>query len=197
MTFYPVTRNDPINSDKLAEELEAAVPDTDGFTGTLPNLLVVATRELTAQEIALIESVVANHNPATQTENQVRLAALAAFLDSRMDDLKYGDYFYRLQKKLLDPWHPPRPNLTDRIAVVITALKGNKDTDANHADMWNTFLDMVQVEYGATVAAGEIVFSGTVAQQAAQARDVIRCARACCDTGVIMMNMLIANLRGT
>lgn len=124
---------------------------------------------------------------------QPGMAALRNYLDNNMDDLKYGDYFFKLQKKLHDFWRPPRPNLTDRITATIIGLKGDMATDTNHAAMYNTFLDIIQVEYGLTVTSGEIQITGTVPQQAAISRTVIQAARTFMIEGLAMVNMLLAN----
>lgn len=187
------------NTDLLEEQLLAAgIPastragiDSEGE----PDVVIQWNATATAQQITDGNAIAAAHNAAGLTVRQGGMAALRNYLDNNMDDLKYGDYFFKLQKKLHDFWRPPRPNLTDRYTATIVGLKGDMATDTNHAAMWNTFLDFVQVEYGATVTAGEIVINTTVPlpQQAAQLRVVIQAARTFMIEGLAMVNMLLAN----
>lgn len=196
MFNYPVERTNPVNTDKLTDDLKTAVDVTDGIRIQRVGEIIVRTfRELTAPEVAAVEAVVVNHDPADTVEQAEQLSgrdALAAFLDSHTGDLKYAKYLLELFASVLALW-TTKPNLTERTAAVITALKADKDNNLNDLRMYRVFLDVAAVEYGLTVTNDEIVFSGTAPQQAAQARAVLECARSFMNTGVIIANMLLRN----
>lgn len=189
-----------VNTDVLAPLLVAALPAIVTGMGTKPNpaaVMVYSTIPLTAPQIATLDAIIQAHDgsilSADQTAKSTGKAALITYLNNNSPDLKYGDYFFRLHKVLHDFWRPPRPILSDRVVATIAGLKGNKDTDQNHMDMWNTFLDIIQVEGGLTVTAGEIVITGTASQQAAIGRTIIQFARAYMNEGLDMIDMLLEN----
>lgn len=178
-----------INVPKLMETFEA-----NGLMNVwVDNIGRITHENATPEQLTLAEQLRDAHNPAELSTRQTSIAQLTAFLDNHADDLKYADYFYRLKIRLMNLWRPPHLSLTNRITEVISAVKGNRDTDPTHSTMYNVFLNVVEIEYGLTVTNGEIVFSGTAQQQAVQARTTIQCARQFCSDGVEMANMLLLN----
>lgn len=177
----------------LQEEInDAGIPnegvDSEGNVYYLPE----ATEPQRQQGAA----IVAAHNPNGQTNRQKGIAQLAAFLDSRVEDLKYGDYFYRLQKRLLDLWRD-KPNLTDTTTEVVAALKANRASDTNHLQMWNVFCWKVNIDFAIpiTPANGTPYQELPVAPTAAQARQIVQCAYDFMNGGVQMLNMILLNQR--
>ena len=196
MIEYPYLRETAINDTKLDSEIKV-VDAALAFRTEPGKVIVLSPFALSQAQQDTLAGIVTNHDPSPTEAESARadgLARLAAFLDNRVEDLKYADYFYPLQGNIVDLWRD-KPTLTNRYNAVIAALKANKDSDANHLAMWNAYLDMAQVEYGLTVTAGEIVVSGTVQQQASIARAAIECARSFLNTGVTMINELLLNQR--
>lgn len=152
--------------------------------------------EPTSQQTTDAEAIVAAHNPATLSTRQAGISRLAIFLDSRVEDLKYGDYFYRLQKRLLDLWRD-KPNLTDTTTEVVAALKANRASDTNHLQMWNVFCWKVNIDFAIpiTPANGTPYQELPVAPTAAQARQIVQCAYDFMNGGVQMLNMILLNQR--
>lgn len=150
----------------------------------------------TQQEKDDAAALVLAHNPAELTHRQAGIAQLAAFLESRVDDLKYGDYFYRLQKQLLDLWRD-KPNLTDTTTEVVAALKANRASDTNHLQMWNVFCWKVNIDFAIpiTPANGTPYQELPVAPTAVQARQIVQCAYDFMNGGVQMLNMILLNQR--
>lgn len=194
MPVYPFTRETPINPPKLQSEINALGAQFDGFSQAGTTIYVIAKSDLAAQQINAAGSVVFNHDAALtsgQQENFNGLTQLSAFLTGHVDDFKYADYFYRLQKRLLDLWRT-RPNLTDTTTEVYAALRANKDTDANHATMYTVFLWQVQRTASIALSAGDLPASPTAAQAAA----IIQAAYIFMNSGVSMANMILMNQRG-
>lgn len=151
----------------------------------------------TSQQTTDAQAIVAAHNPATLSTRQAGISRLAIFLDSRQEDLKYGDYLYRLQKRLLDLWRD-KPNLTDTTVEVYAALKANRASDTAHLQMWNVFCWKVNIDFGIPITpanGGSPYQELPVSPTAAQARQIIQCAFDFMNSGVMMMNMVLINLR--
>lgn len=151
----------------------------------------------TPQQTLDAEAIVVNYVPGALSIRQAGISRLAIFLDSRQEDLKYGDYFYRLQKRLLDLWRD-KPNLTDTTVEVYAALKANRASDTSHLQMWNVFCWKVNIDFGIPITpanGGSPYQELPVAPTAAQARQIIQCAFDFMNSGVMMMNMVLINLR--
>lgn len=152
----------------------------------------------TPAQTAQAQAIVAAHNPALLSVRQKGMTQLAAFLDSRVQDLKYGDYFYRLQKRLLDLWRD-KPNLTDTTTEVVAALKANRASDVTHLQMWNVFCWKVNIDFAIPITpanGGSPYQELPVSPTAAQARQIVQCAYDFMNGGVQMLNMILLNQRG-
>jgi hypothetical protein len=197
MAEYTYAFNGTVNATALGEALKTENAAVTGISTRPGEVVVYTSTALSAQEQADLGAIVAAHNPAALSTRQEGLAQLSAFLDSRVDDLKYGDYFYRLQKRLIDLWGT-KPNLTDTTLEVVAALKANRDTDTNHLQMWNVYCWKVNIDFGIpiTPANGTPYQELPVAPTAAQARQIVQCAYDFMNTGVQMLNMILLNQRG-
>lgn len=196
MHSYEYEKQGAVNAPLLDEELK-----TTGLNlgvGTRPGFVTIHSEiELTGQQQTDIGAIITAHNPAGMSTRQKGLTQLVAFLDSRADDLKYGDYFYKLQKRLIDLWGT-KPNLTNTTTEVVKGLRGGKDstaeiTDPDHLAIYNSFLWFVQRAYGVVLVAGDLP---PPPLSAAQAQAINAAAYAFMVNGVTMLNMILLNQRG-
>lgn len=175
------------NLDLWQEQLDSAgIPNY----GARDDGTFVETPDTTEAHRQQAAALAAAHNPAQLSTKQTGLAQLTAFLDSRADNLRYADYFYRLQKRLLDLWRD-KPNLTNTTIEVVAALRGNRETDSNHAGMYDTFLWYAQRVYGVVLVLGDLPPTPTQVQ----AQAINQAAYNFMVNGVTMANMLLENRR--
>lgn len=177
-----------MNSVILQEALDAAGIPTHGVDSSGTISFKDEATEAQHQQAA---GIVAAHNPAGQTTRQQGAAQLVAFLDSRQADMQYADYFYRLQKRLLDLWRD-KPNASTATTEIYAALRANRDSDVNHLAMYNVFLWMLPKITGVALVSGDLPASPT----AAQAQQINMAAYVFAMNGVTMANMLLLNQRG-
>lgn len=154
---------------------------------------VTAIYELDGQTVSIPA------NTAPENVEAAVIAALAAlpfpkparqqlndYLTNHQDLLVYASYFFRLQKALLTLWKT-KPNLLDTTTAVYAALRANKDTDAQDAVMYNTFLWYVQRTTNTVLVSGDLPASPT----AAQAQVINQAAYLFMTAGMEAMNLLL------
>lgn len=152
-----------------------AIYELDGQTVSIP--ANTAPENIESAVIAALASL-DNPKPARQQLND--------YLTNNQDLLVYASYFFRLQKALLTLWKT-KPNLTNTTTAIYTALRANKDTDAQDLAIYNAFLWYVERTTNTVLASGDLPNTPT----AAQAQVINQAAYLFMTTGIEAVNLLL------